>query len=127
MVWIIGREAYHIGASGIIYGLATFLFLSGVIRKVRNLMAISLIVVFLYGSLIWGLLPYDYKVSWEGHLMGALVGIVLAVFYRDKGPEPYRPSWEIEEEDPDREEEDDGEMNSEETESPGCIKNNLPL
>ena len=101
LVWIVGREAYHIGASGIIYGLATFLFLSGVIRKVRNLMAISLVVVFLYGSLVWGLLPYDYKVSWEGHLMGAIMGVLLAVFYRDKGPEPYKPSWELEEEEED--------------------------
>ena len=98
LLWIIGREAYHIGASGIIYGLATFLFTSGVIRKVINLMAISLLVVFLYGSLVWGLLPFDYQVSWEGHLTGALVGVALAFLYRDQGPEPYTPSWEREEE-----------------------------
>lgn len=97
-VWIVGREAYHIGASGIIYGLAAFLFLSGFIRRIRNLMAISLIVVFMYGSLVWGLLPYDYKISWEGHLMGAIAGVLLAILYRDKGPEPYKPSWELEEE-----------------------------
>jgi membrane associated rhomboid family serine protease len=104
LLWIIGREAYHIGASGIIYGLATFLFTSGVIRKVINLMAISLLVVFLYGSLVWGLLPFDYQVSWEGHLTGALVGVALAFLYRDQGPEPYTPSWEREEE----EEEENG-------------------
>lgn len=98
LVWIIGREAYHIGASGIIYGLAAFLFLSGMIRKIRNLMAISLIVVFIYGSMIWGLLPYDYKISWEGHLMGAISGVILAILFRDQGPEPYKPSWELEEE-----------------------------
>jgi len=95
---MIGREAYHIGASGIIYGLAAFLFLSGVIRKVNHLMAISLLVVFVYGSLIWGLLPFDYEVSWEGHLSGALVGVALAVLYRDQGPEREKFSWEIEEE-----------------------------
>lgn len=98
LLWIVGREAYHIGASGIIYGLAAFLFTSGLIRKVTNLMAISLLVVFLYGSLVWGLLPFDYKVSWEGHLMGVIVGVALAILYRDQGPEPYKPSWELEEE-----------------------------
>jgi len=98
LVWIVGRDAYHIGASGIIYGLTAFLFLSGFIRRIRNLMAISLIVVFMYGSLVWGLLPYDYKVSWEGHLMGAIAGVLLAILYRDKGPEPYKPSWEGEDE-----------------------------
>ncbi|MDA3822044.1 MAG: rhomboid family intramembrane serine protease [Bacteroidales bacterium] len=98
ILWVIGRESYHIGASGIIYGLASFLFLSGIIRRIPNLMAISLLVVFLYGSLIWGLLPFDYKVSWEGHLSGAIVGIGLAVLYRDQGPEREKPSWELEEE-----------------------------
>lgn len=98
ILWFIGRDAYHIGASGIIYGLAAFLFVSGVIRKVRHLMAISLLVVFLYGSLIWGLLPFDYEVSWEGHLSGAIVGVALALLYRDRGPEPEKPSWELEEE-----------------------------
>jgi membrane associated rhomboid family serine protease len=98
ILWIIGRDAYHIGASGIIYGLASFLFLSGVIRGVRHLMAISLLVVFIYGSLIWGLLPFDYEVSWEGHLSGAVVGVALALLYRDQGPEPEKPSWELEEE-----------------------------
>ncbi len=98
LLWIIGREAYHIGASGIIYGLAAFLFLSGVIRRVRHLMAISLLVVFLYGSLVWGLLPFDYQVSWEGHLSGVLTGFALAILYRDQGPEREKPSWEIEEE-----------------------------
>lgn len=98
LLWIIGRESYHIGASGIIYGLAAFLFLSGIIRRITHLMAISLLVVFLYGSLIWGLLPYDYKISWEGHLSGAIVGFVLALLYRDRGPEREKPSWELEEE-----------------------------
>ena len=98
ILWIIGRDSYHIGASGIIYGLAAFLFLSGVLRRVTNLMAISLLVVFLYGSLIWGLLPFDYHVSWEGHLSGAIVGVALAILYRDQGPERPKASWEVEEE-----------------------------
>jgi membrane associated rhomboid family serine protease len=86
LVWIVGREAYHIGASGLIYGFASFLFFSGLIRRNRNLMAISLLVIFLYGSLVWGLIPYDYRISWESHMMGALTGILLAVIYRNEGP-----------------------------------------
>lgn len=88
LVWIFGREAYHIGASGIIYGLAAFLLLSGIIRRNRNLMAISLLVIFLYGSMVWGLFPFDYKISWESHLMGALTGVICAIIYRDEGPLP---------------------------------------
>jgi len=88
IVWFIGRPSYHIGASSIIYGLAFFIFLSGMLRRNRSLMAISLLVSFLYGSMVWGLLPYDYKISWEGHLGGALTGIILALLYKDEGPEP---------------------------------------
>jgi membrane associated rhomboid family serine protease len=97
LVWIAGREAYHIGASGLIYGFASFLFLSGVIRQNVNLLAISLLVTFLYGSMIWGILPYDYQISWESHLMGALTGIVVSIIYRDMGPERVKYSWEEEE------------------------------
>jgi membrane associated rhomboid family serine protease len=103
LLWCIGREAYHIGASGLIYGLAAFLFLSGVIRRVRSLMAISLLVVFWYGSLVWGLLPYDYKVSWEAHLTGAIAGVILAIIYRDQGPDPEVKKWDEEENDDDDE------------------------
>lgn len=99
MLWGVGREAYHIGASGLIYGLAAFLFLSGFIRRVRSLTAISLLVVFWYGSMIWGLLPFDYEVSFEAHITGAISGVILAIIYRDEGPEPERPVLEDEEED----------------------------
>jgi membrane associated rhomboid family serine protease len=88
LVWVFGREAYHIGASGLIYGLAAFLFLSGIIRRNRNLMAISMLVIFLYGSMVWGLFPFDYKISWESHLMGALTGVITAILYRHDGPLP---------------------------------------
>ena len=56
-VWIAGREAWHIGASGLIYGFASFLFFSGIIRKYYRLVALSLLVVFLYGSMVWGMIP----------------------------------------------------------------------
>lgn len=105
LLWAVGREAYHIGASGLIYGLAAFLFLSGVIRKVRSLMAISLLVVFWYGGMVWGLLPFDYEVSFEAHITGAVSGIILALLYRDQGPVPEpSPLLDDEEEDEDDEE-----------------------
>lgn len=100
LLWGVGREAYHIGASGLIYGLAAFLFLSGIIRRVRSLTAISLLVVFWYGSMVWGLLPFDFEVSFEAHITGAVSGIVLAIIYRDQGPEPERSTLDDEEEDP---------------------------
>ncbi len=105
LLWAVGREAYHIGASGLIYGLATFLFLSGVIRKVRSLMAISLLVVFWYGGMVWGLLPFDYEVSFEAHITGAVSGIILAILYRDQGPVPERSPLLDEEEEDENEEE----------------------
>ncbi len=107
LLWAVGREAYHIGASGLIYGLATFLFLSGVIRKVRSLMAISLLLVFWYGGMVWGLLPFDYEVSFEAHITGAVSGIILAILYRDQGPVPERSPLLDEEEDEENEKEEE--------------------
>jgi membrane associated rhomboid family serine protease len=101
LLWSLGRQAYHIGASGLIYGLAAFLFLSGLIRRVRSLTAISLLVVFWYGSMVWGLLPFDFEVSFEAHITGAVSGVILAVIYRDQGPEPEKSSLDEEEELPD--------------------------
>lgn len=85
-VWIGAREYYHIGASGLIYGIASFLFFSGIVRKDNRLTAISLLVVFLYGGLVWGVFPVFPKISWEYHLFGAISGFVLALVYRKEGP-----------------------------------------
>lgn len=107
-VWGMGREAYHIGASGLVYGLAAFLFVSGLIRREPRLMAISMLVAFLYGSLVWGIFPElfpDKNISWEGHLMGMLAGVIFAIYFRRKGPQRKKYSWELEEED---DEDDDG-------------------
>ena len=97
-VWIGARGAYHVGASGLVYGFASFLFFSGVLRKNTNLLAISLLVVFLYGGLVWGIFPFDFKISWESHLFGALTGLALAFVYRKYGPPPTRKEWDEEEE-----------------------------
>ncbi len=97
-LWFIGRESFHIGASGMIYALSSFLFFSGLIRKNSNLSALSLIVVFLYGSMFWGMIPSNTFVSWEGHFSGFLAGIILAVIFRKKGPKTKKYQWEIDEE-----------------------------
>jgi len=102
-VWTTARDNYHIGASGIIYGLAAFLFFSGVFRKRVALMAVSLIVVFLYGSMVWGVLPLQVGVSWESHLFGAIAGVLMAWFYR-KVPPAHVPPPIVLEDEPDEEE-----------------------
>ena len=85
LTWTIGRPSYHIGASGIVYLLFSFIFFSGIIKKHYRLVAMSLITIFLYGSMIWYVLPIKEGVSWEGHLSGFLVGVFLAFLYRKKG------------------------------------------
>jgi membrane associated rhomboid family serine protease len=97
-LWIGGRPSYHIGASGLVYGLASFIFFSGVLRREKGMMALSLLVVFLYGSMIWGLLPIIQGVSWEGHLFGGLSGTLMAWHYRKVGPQRKVYDWEKEEE-----------------------------
>lgn len=97
-LWAIGRPSFHIGASGIVYALASFIFFSGLIKKQTKLSAVSLLVIFLYGSMIWGVLPIYDGVSWEGHLAGLLAGLLLAIFYRNEGPKPKKYQWEIDEE-----------------------------
>jgi membrane associated rhomboid family serine protease len=100
MLWIFAKNngAYHIGMSGVIYSLAAFLFTSGVLRKYLPLQALSLFIVFVYGSMIWGIFPTEQHVSWEGHLSGLLVGIFLAFYYRKLGPQRPKYQYEIEKE-----------------------------
>ena len=97
-LWVIGRPSFHIGASGLIYALASFLLVSGLIRKDPRLTATSMLVIFLYGSMIWGLLPTKEPISWEGHLAGFIAGALVAVFYKNEGPKPKKYQWEIDEE-----------------------------
>ena len=90
LTWCGARSGVHIGASGLVYGLTFFLMLSGFIRRNKRLIIISLVVVFLYGSLVWGLYPkyaIENNISWEGHLSGFVMGIILAIFYKNEGPQ----------------------------------------
>ncbi|WP_299525074.1 rhomboid family intramembrane serine protease [uncultured Lutibacter sp.] len=88
LTWILGRPSYHIGASGIVYLLVSFIFFSGIFRKHFRLIALSLAVVFLYGSMVWYIFPMEERISWEGHLSGFLVGFTFAFLFRKEGPQP---------------------------------------
>ena len=101
-LWVGGRNNdvipnYHIGASTLIYGFSTFLFFSGVFRKHKQLMMVSAFVVFMYGSITHGIFPFDTKISWEGHLFGAISGILVAFNYRKDGPQKVEYQWPEEE------------------------------
>jgi membrane associated rhomboid family serine protease len=98
-VWIAASGNTHIGASGLVYGEAAFLFFSGIIRNNIKLLAISLLTTFLYGGMVWGIFPFvDKQISWESHLFGGCTGVILAVIYANKGPQKENVVWEEEEE-----------------------------
>ena len=96
LTWIIGRDSTHIGASGLIYVLISFIFFKGIISKNFNLMALSLIVVFIYGGTIWYIFPIKENISWEGHLSGFIVGIILALLFKKNIPINKVYKWENE-------------------------------
>ena len=97
LLWIWGGPGNHIGASGVIYGIAAFVFFGGLLRNDTKLLRVSLAVAFLYGSLIWWVLPIDPHISWEGHLSGAVIGVALAWLMRTAGPQAPIYQWEIDE------------------------------
>ncbi|QGY45442.1 rhomboid family intramembrane serine protease [Maribellus comscasis] len=97
-VWLSGREAWHIGASGVVYAMAAFHFVSGIIRNDVRLLTLSVVVVFLYGGMVWGMFPINPDVSWEGHLWGAVSGVALAVYYRKYIIRRDKFDWEDEDE-----------------------------
>jgi len=102
-VWIFAADTgTHIGASGVVYALATFHFTSGLLRREPRMMAFSLLVVFLYGSLVWGISPDFFpgkNISWQSHLLGGLAGIVIAFAYRGEGPQRKIYQWDDEDDD----------------------------
>ncbi|MBC2839609.1 rhomboid family intramembrane serine protease [Robiginitalea sp. SC105] len=96
LTWCIGRPSYHIGASGVIYLLASFIFFKGILTRHYRLVALSLGVVFLYGSLLWYIFPVKEGISWEGHLSGAVSGLIFAALLRVRLPSPPKYDWERE-------------------------------
>ena len=99
-VWLFARGGVHLGASGLVYGLFSYVLAAGLLRRDRRAIAASLVVCFMYGTLVWGVLPIEPKFSWETHLAAALIGLALAFAYRhlDRPPRQ-RYSWEEETED----------------------------
>jgi membrane associated rhomboid family serine protease len=95
LAWIIGRPSLHFGASGFVYGLLAFVFISGILRFDMRSVAVSIMVWFLYGSMIWGVLPIRPNMSWELHLAGAILGVAMAIVYRHWDVTPVkRYEWE---------------------------------
>jgi membrane associated rhomboid family serine protease len=82
LVWMFGRDSVHFGASGLVYGLVSYVFVAGLLRRDRRAIAASLLVVFMYGSLAWGVLPIQPGVSWETHLSAAVIGVLMALLLR---------------------------------------------
>jgi membrane associated rhomboid family serine protease len=106
LTFLIGKPGWHIGASGVIYGLAFFLFFSGIFRKYVPLIALSLLIAFTYGGLVWHMFPQFVKptTSWEGHLSGAITGVLCAFAFMRHGPQRPNPfadeeEWEDDEDD----------------------------
>ncbi len=105
VVWLMARSVFHIGASGIVYGLVAFLLGNGIFRRSGKSIVLALIVLFFYSGMFVGILPEQEGISWESHLIGLLVGLFTAYFYKEEieaDEEKYLPSWETEEEEGDR-------------------------
>ncbi|MBK9255740.1 MAG: rhomboid family intramembrane serine protease [Saprospiraceae bacterium] len=84
LVWMFGRESYHIGASGVVYGLVAFVFWSGVFRKNMKSIVLALIIVVMYSGLFENLFPSEkVNISWESHLFGAIVGLMAAFVFKN--------------------------------------------
>ena len=95
LAWFIGRPSLHFGASGFVYGLLAYVFISGILRLDMRSVAVSVMVWFLYGSMIWGVLPIRPNMSWELHLSGAILGVALAIAFRRWDITPLkRYAWE---------------------------------
>ncbi|SDI12663.1 rhomboid family intramembrane serine protease [Winogradskyella thalassocola] len=103
MTWLIASSGNHIGASGLVYVLVSFIFFKGIFAKHYRLIALSLVVIFLYGSMIWYVFPIKSGMSWEGHLSGLITGLVFALIFRKQVAKPDRYKWEQ----PDYNEDDD--------------------
>ena len=106
--WFFARPSYHIGASGLVYGFVSFLLVSGLIRRNISLLALSMLVIFLYGGLVWGMIPFPTDLSWEMHLSGAVMGLICALIFRKLGPQATKYEWQ-----------DDNNDNENEQEPPG--------
>lgn len=83
-VWLLARPSLHIGASGLVYALSSFLILFGLLRKELLSFLISIVVIILYGGMYYGVLPTTPWISWESHLAGTIVGAITAISFRKR-------------------------------------------
>lgn len=94
ITWCIGRPGNHVGASGLIYVLVSFIFFKGIFAKYYRLVALSLLIVFLYGGLIWYVFPVKPGMSWEGHLAGLITGFLFSLIFRKSIAKPEIYVWQ---------------------------------
>ena len=85
LLFILGKPGtVHVGSSGVIYAVFSWLITAGLLSGNRRLRLLSFMLLMYYGSMIWGLLPWQQKVSWEGHLSGLMIGMITAILFRKK-------------------------------------------
>jgi membrane associated rhomboid family serine protease len=102
-VWLFAAGSSHLGASGLVYGFVSYIFVAGLVRRDRRAIAAALLISFMYGALVWGVLPIKHGVSWETHLAAALIGGAMAIVLRRLDVAPRRRySWEDEVDDAER-------------------------
>lgn len=77
-VWVFGSDGVHIGASGLVFGFLTFLLARGLFARSPWQVVVAVVVFAAYGAVLWGVLPGQPGISWEGHLFGALGGVLAA-------------------------------------------------
>lgn len=99
-VWLFARESYHFGASGLTHGMMFYIFTSGILRRDRQSIALSMIVFFLYGGMIWTIFPQEPGISYESHFFGAAAGVIAAFAFSRRDPAPGKKHYDWEDEDP---------------------------
>jgi membrane associated rhomboid family serine protease len=98
-VWLFARHSYHIGASGLTHGMMFFIFTTGILRRDRFSIALSMIVFFLFGGMVWTIFPQEPGISYESHFFGAICGVLAAFLFRDRDPRPAEKKYSWEDED----------------------------
>jgi membrane associated rhomboid family serine protease len=98
-VWLFARHSFHFGASGLTHGMMFFIFVTGILRGDRASIALSMIVFFIFGGMVWTIFPQEPGISFESHFFGAVCGVVAAFLFRDRDPHPPEKKYNWEEED----------------------------
>ena len=105
-VWLFARHSYHFGASGLTHGMMFFIFTTGILRRDKLSVALSLIVFLLYGNMVWSIFPQEPGISYESHFFGAVSGVVAAFLFRDRDPAPPVKTYDWEDEEAESEDDD---------------------